>query len=485
MKKALYTLLLLLVLFVIYLLINTFTFKSKQVKFEQVASIEIEDTSVTNFIEALKIKTISPEDIANFDSTSFQTFSDFLAKTYPLSDSLLNKKTFNNYSFLYKWKGTDDHLKPVILMAHLDVVPAIKENLSDWKAQPFSGKVINDTIWGRGAIDDKISVIGLLESTELLLKQGYKPKRTIYFAFGHDEEIGGEYGAKTIANYLKSQNVTAEYVLDEGGSFTRNLVPDIKQDVALIGIAEKGFLSLKLSTNIEGGHSSMPEKESAIDVLASAVSKLKNNPLPSKITPPIEGFITHLGPEMPFVNKLVFANSGIFNPVIRGIYEKKSSSNALVRTTTSPTLFHSGIKDNVIPKNAYAVVNFRLLPGDNYNSIYKHVSTTINDKRINIDTSGFYNEPSAVSSTDSMGFKTVHQTIVQLYPNALVSPYLVVGATDSRHFKDITNNIYRFLPIIISDKNIKSFHGVNERIAISDYKNAINFYVQLIKNSQE
>ena len=390
---------------------------------------------------------------------------------------------FNSFSFLYKWSGSDLTLKPIILMAHLDVVPVIKENTASWKHYPFGGEIINDTIWGRGTIDNKVGVVGIMESLELLLKDGFLPKRSIYIAFGHDEEIGGLNGAKIIAQYLKEEKIEAEFVLDEGGSIVQKLIPGIEKDVAVIGIAEKGFVSLELSVSLECGHSSMPEKETAIDVLSNAIVKLKQNPFPATISPPIEDFIKYLGPEMPFINKLVFANKSIFKSLITGIYEESASGNALVRTTTSPTIFNSGVKDNIIPLSASATINFRIIPKETIATVLDHVNKIINDERITIKTGEFVSEPSKVSSTSSFGYKTLHKTISEIYPTALVTPYLVVAGTDSRHFNDISDNIYRFSPIKINKGNIKSFHGLNERLPVSDFENSIRFYHQLIKNS--
>ncbi|MDH5476282.1 MAG: M20 family peptidase [Cyclobacteriaceae bacterium] len=483
LKKIGLLLLGILFFFIIYLVVNTINFKTTQVKYESIDVLEINSSSVDNFSAALKIKTISPENAVDFDSIQFHNFSDFLENTYPLTNSLLEKKTFNTFSFLYKWEGTESSLKPIVLMAHLDVVPVIEENLSDWKEDPFGGKVVNDTIWGRGTIDDKIGVIGIMESIELLLKQGFVPKRSIYIALGHDEEIGGLNGAKVIANYLKEEGVEAEFVLDEGGVIIQDRIPGIKKDVALIGIAEKGFVSLKLSVKLEGGHSSMPEKETAIDVLANAITKLKKNPFPTKITPPLEKFIENLGPEMPFMNKLVFANKFIFSTLIKKIYEESASGNANVRTTTSPTIFNSGAKENIIPRSAHATINFRVLPEETIASVIERVKEAINDDRIQINSSEFDSEPSQVSSITSFGYATISKTISEINPELLIAPYLVVGATDSRYFNEVSKNIYRFSFITINDKNIKSFHGVNERLPIVDFENAIRFYHQLIKNS--
>lgn len=482
-KKILLGLMLILLLFVAYTLFNTFTFESKQIRSEGVEIGETDPESLKRFAKALQIRTVSPENAIDFDSIQFNAFNEFLKNSYPLVDSLLGHETFNHYSHLYKWQGSNSQLKPGILMGHLDVVPVIEENRKYWKADPFGGEVIKDTIWGRGSIDDKIGVIGLMEAVEQLLATGYQPERTFYLAIGHDEEIGGLLGAKTIAAHLKEQGVVAEFVIDEGGSLTRGMVPGLDGDAALIGIAEKGFVSLYLTVEMEGGHSSMPEKETAIDVMAKAISKLKNNPFPTEVSPALKSFMEYIGPEMPFVNKMAFANSNLFSGVILNAYQSSSSGNAMVRTTTSPTIFNSGVKDNIIPLTARATVNFRILSESSVEEVIKRVSTVIDDDRVRIEQGDFNSEPSKVSDVNALGFRTIQKTISEVFPQALVAPYLVVGATDARHFAGISDQIFRFSPIRISKSNVKSFHGLNERLAVEDFNTAIRFYVKLIQNT--
>ncbi len=471
-----------LLLVVVYLAFNFVTFGSKQITAQSITPIRIDKSAVENFQKAIKIQTVSPENSIDFDSTQFDLFNTFLKESYPMVDSLLEKKVFNSYSFLYQWKGIDPSLKPIILMGHLDVVPVIEANKTDWRREPFGGEIKQDTIWGRGTLDDKVGVISIMEAVELLLKEGFKPDRSIYLSFGHDEELGGEAGAKTIARYLKEQGVRAEFVLDEGGSIVRGLIPGIKKDVALIGIAEKGSVSLDLTVKLEGGHSSMPEKETAIDVLATAIAKVKNNPFPAKITKPMKGFIEQLGPEMTFINKLAFSNQALFEPLIISTYEASTSGNALIRTTTSPTIFNSGVKENIIPLSASATINFRIIPETTVAQVKDRVKNLIADDRIKITLGSFNSEPSKVSNIDSFGYQKIHETIAEIYPDILVSPYLVIAATDSRHFEEVSENIYRFATITINPENIKSIHGLNERIPVQDFENAIRFYVQLIKN---
>lgn len=482
-KKTALFLLIILIIVTAYVMVNTLRMKSRQINEVSAEKFDVSSFSTDHFSRAIQIRTVSPENIEEFDSLHFEEFNRFLATAYPLTDSLLDHKTFNRYSHLYHWKGINPDLKPVILMGHLDVVPVIEENRPFWKEDPFGGEIIQDTIWGRGCIDDKIGVIGIMESVEHLLKEGFQPNRDIYLSFGHDEEIGGQLGARSIANYFREQGIKAEYIMDEGGSLTSGMVPGIQKDVALIGIAEKGSVSLELSVELEGGHSSMPARETAIDVLSGAIYKLKSNPFPAKISPPLEGFLSYLGPEMPFVNKMAFANKDLFQSMIISVYESSPSGNALVRTTTAPTIFNSGVKDNIIPLSAKATLNFRVISGSSIKEVVAYVSSVIDDNRIRIKEGNWNTEPSVVSDTESGGFKTIQKTIAQTYPEALVSPYLVVGATDARHFNDVSDHIYRFLPTKINSSNVKSFHGLNERIAVSEFESAIRFYVQLIRNS--
>ncbi|MDB2673026.1 M20 family peptidase [Flavobacteriaceae bacterium] len=486
MKKSLLFvryLLLLLIVFGLYLGYNTWRFQSNQLQFDPMVTTNIPSTAIEHFAKAIRIKTISPENPADFDSLAFIQFNDFLKNTYPLADSLLEKKRINRFSHIYKWEGSEPSLKPVILMAHLDVVPVSREDLPDWGQPPFAGNIVNDTLWGRGTIDNKIGVIGLMEAVDHLLKNNYQPKRTLYLSFGHDEEIGGLNGAKMIVDYLKKENIQAEFVLDEGGTISQGIIPGIEKNVALIGIAEKGYVSLELSIKKEGGHSSMPEKETAIDILAAAIVKIKTNPFPAKIAGPIEGFIESLGPEMGLLNRIIFANRSLFSSIITAVYEKTASGNALVRTTISPTIFTSGIKDNILPQTAKATVNFRILSGESSAFVIERVKAVIDDPRIQIEKGRMQSEPSKVSSTNSFGYNNIHKTIAQIYQGTLVAPYLVVGGTDAKHFESIASDIYRFSPMVITRGNIKSFHGLNERIAIRDIENGIRFYQQLIQNS--
>jgi carboxypeptidase PM20D1 len=481
-RKILSFIIFIIVAFAAYLLFNTLTFESKQINWAPADKIEIGDSAVMHLAQAIRIPTISHESADDFDSAQFYAFGEYIEATYPLVHEHLQKTVINEFSFLYKWQGSNNALAPVVLTAHMDVVPVPEEDLGKWTVSPFSGEIRDGILWGRGAIDDKVSVIGLLEAVELLLHNGHIPERTIYLAFGHDEEIGGLFGAQAIAAKLKSDGIKPDFVLDEGYSITQGLVPGVLTDVALIGISEKGFASLSLSVEMEGGHSSMPNNETAIEVVAGAITKLEMNPFPAEICEPVRQFIEYVGPEMRMQEKLAFANRNLFESAILDIYQKSGPGRAVVQTTMAPTIFRSGVKDNVIPGSASATINFRILPGTSIEDVILHVKKVIDDPRIQIQLHDFHSEPSKVSSTTSTGYAIINQSIKEIYPDAITVPNLVIGATDGRYYGDICDNVYRFLPILLTQDNINTMHGVNERIPTEEFKDAIRFYVQLVKN---
>lgn len=472
----------LILLLLIVVLFKTFSYKPKQLQLDAIVPVIISENSVQHLSDAVKIKTISYDEPSKFDSAAFSQLISFLKKTYPLSDSLLDKKIINEFSLLFKWEGENSLLKPLVLMGHMDVVPVDEEN-KKWDFQPFDGEITDKFINGRGTLDDKVNVIGVLEAVEMLLKEKFTPKRTVYLAFGHDEEIGGENGAKKIAEYLESRQVKAEFVLDEGMVITKGIVPGIKPNVALIGISEKGYLSLELSVETEGGHSSMPAKETPIGILSSAVSKLEKNPMPPSISEPVQHFLDYVGPEMPFFSKLAFSNQWLFKPLIISKYEASNSGNATIRTTIAPTVFKSGIKDNVLLPKASATINCRILPGISSDEVIEHIKKTINDTRVKIKKTGHSNEAAAVSNIHSEGFKQIEKTSRQIFKNTLVAPSLMIGGTDQKHYSKISSDLFRFLPIEVDSEDLKRIHGANERISIANFKDCIRFYRALILNS--
>lgn len=469
---------------IIVIIVKALLFKSLQGKFETPSQIAFGNESVNRLASAVRFPTVSYATDSPVDTAAFKGYMDFLRNEYPLVYSKLGMEVINHFSMLFTWEGMNKSAGAMVLMAHYDVVPP--GDTTYWEKDPFSG--INDGtyIWGRGTLDDKASMISILEAVERLLSEGFVPERTIYLSFGHDEEISGARGAEKIAEALKERGAKVDFVLDEGMAVTKGMVPMIDKPVALIGTSEKGYISVRLFCEMPGGHSSTPEKESALTLIAGAVEKLNKNQMKPQLSGPVKDFIRYVGPEMPFYAKVIFANTWLFKPLLLGIYTGSASGNALVRTTTAPTIINSGVKDNVIPFTAEAVVNFRILPGQSSADVIEHVKRTVDDDRIVIEPSGkFINEPAPYSPANTAGFKTIFTTIRETYPEAVVAPTITLSASDSRHFSVVTENIYRFAPLMMTSEDMARVHGLNERTMITDYLRGISFYYRLIKNSQK
>ncbi len=319
MKKLFRALVIIFALLVLIVIIKTATFSSMQLKPEAIELPAFPDASVEHLSEAITYPTISEAIDSPVDTAAFKGFHKFLMEAYPLIHRDLKKEVFSSFSLLYTWEGSDSRLKPVVLTAHLDVVPT--GELSSWSEPPFSGKNDGTFIWGRGTLDDKSSMISIMEAVEKLLSENYKPERTIYLAFGHDEEIGGLKGAGVMAGELVKRNLDAEFVLDEGYAVTIGMVPMIKKPVALIGTSEKGYLSVSLSVEMEGGHSAFPARESAITLITGALNRIVSNQMKSGISEPVNDFIRYIGPEMPWYARAIFANKWLFKGLILKIYE--------------------------------------------------------------------------------------------------------------------------------------------------------------------
>jgi carboxypeptidase PM20D1 len=478
MKKFLLFLLLVLIALITVLLVNTFAKSSKQNSIDALPAPKVTVANLQHFKQALAYKTISYGDPLKFDSSQFLGFRKFLEETYPNFHSTLSREIVADYTLLFTWKGKNPTLKPIVFMAHQDVVPIEEGTESLWSVDPFAGEVKEDFIWGRGTTDDKINLISMFEATEKLLANNFQPERTIYFSFGHDEEIGGS-GAVAVAKLLKERGVAAEFVMDEGGIITKSQIPGITKPVALIGTSEKGYLSLVLSVEQAGGHSSMPAPETSIDILTRAIVRLRNKPFEARFSESMNGFIESLGPEMPFVQRMAFANPWLFKGMIIGIYEKSAGGNAMIRTTVAPTIIQAGIKDNVIPTLSTATINFRLLPGDKGEDVIKKVKGIINDDRVSISMyKNSLSEASAVTSMNSIGYQKISTAIKSSYADLLTSPFLMIGATDSRYFGEVSSNIIKFSPMI----DPIGFHGINERVSLESYKTSLWFYEQLLKH---
>ena len=472
MKKIFLSLLVLVLLLVGVLLFNTFTLTSKQVAPIELGEIDISNDVFLHLSEAIQHKTISFSEDAIPDSAIFLGFHAFLEETFPLIHEQLSLTKISTYSLLYTWQGTDATKKPLILMSHQDVVPVDEPTLDKWEAAPFSGTITDTHILGRGTMDDKSSLMAVMEAVEMLLEEGYTPSQTIYLAFGHDEEVGGSNGANKIADYLEAQGVQAAMTLDEGGVVADGMIPGLDKSIAMVNLAEKGFASFRLIVETMGGHSSQPPRENTIGMLAQAIVDLENNQLPYKLVEPVTYQLEYLGPEMPFLQKMAFANPWLLKgPILESLNS---------HTSTAPTIIEGGFKNNVIPTVAEATINFRILPGESIESVKAHIESTINDK-IRVEEVGFLTNPSAVSGIDSAPFQTLQTTIRSVFPEAVVVPGLISGGTDARYFYGISDEVYRFYPIRVNPESMTYFHGIDEKISKENYKEIIEFSYHLIR----
>ncbi|GAC16275.1 M20 family peptidase [Aliiglaciecola lipolytica] len=484
MKKLITILLLGLLILAAVLWIRAETvFSDNQLQVEQSKQVMPLDpeAAVLRFARAIQFKTISYDDPEQVDDQPFIELRQHIQQSYPLVHQVAQQKTFSQHSLLYYFPGTDSSLKPALFMGHMDVVPVDDVTLSKWQQPPFSGAVVDDVIWGRGTIDDKVTVFALLESMEMLLQQNKPLKRGIYLAFGHDEEVGGTLGAVKIAEYLEQQNLEFEFVLDEGGAITEGIMSGIDKPVAIIGIAEKGFVNLKLTVNSEGGHSSQPPDHTALGILSEAIVKVENAPFDTDLTYSKKTFDA-VANHAPLTSRLPMANLWLLEPVVKNAMLKAPSTAAGIRTTIAATMANGSSKSNILPTQASAVINFRIMPRESINTVKQHVINAIDDERV-VVTDFMGVEPSGVSPTDSMGYRLIEKHIRQQNNDVLVAPYLVMGGTDSRYYTGLSDNIYRFMMVRLDSEGLKRFHGINEQLPVDDYLNAISFFYAMLEET--
>jgi carboxypeptidase PM20D1 len=446
-----------------------------------VEAIEVDaEKVVQNLAGALRFPTISVVDKKVSGYIPFLDQQRYLEQTYPLVHSRLQRRRIMDYALLYSWTGSNSNLEPVVLMAHQDVVPVEEETLSEWEHPPFDGVVADEFIWGRGALDMKSHMIAILEAVEHLLAEGFKPERTVYLAFGHDEEIGG-HGAREIANFLNDQGIHPAAVLDEGGSLVEGILPGIKEPVGLVGIAEKGYVTLQLTAEATPGHSATPPRETAIGILAKALAFVEAAPQPTSLAS-AQMLFRGLGPVLPFTLQFALANLWLFGGLVRRNLEKSPPTYAMIHTTSAPTIFKAGVKENVLPASATAMVNFRLMPGDTIATVCERVRKIIDDDRVKFEPmQNFISEPSTFSSTDSPQYQALTRTIREMFDGVVVAPMLVLGGTDARNYHPLCDNVYRFSPMTLNTEDRKRVHGNNERIAVDEMALMVQFFARLIQ----
>src|SRR5438132_1952998 len=377
------------------------------------------DRVAEHLAAAIRFRTVSHQDPSEDDRAQFVGLRAFLARTYPKVRRSLVRELVNGDGLLYTWKGADASAKPALLMAHQDVVPIEPGTEGRWAHPPFGGVIADGFVWGRGALDDKASLVFLMEAVESLLAEGFRPPRTVYLASGFDEEVGGLEGAARIAALLARRGVRLDYVLDEGRFVSQGVVPGVQEPVASIGIAEKGYVSVELVAEPEGGQSSRPPPATAIGLLAAAIDRLQRHQMPARLHGAPRRELQALASHMPFGQRVMLSNLWLFEPLVVRALEKAPTTNALVRTTTAPTILQAGVKENVLPSKARAVVNFRILPGRTVGRVLTQLGRVVADARIKAArTERMRSKPYPESTTTSPANQVWDKTIRALFPGA-------------------------------------------------------------------
>lgn len=467
--------------------VNTLRKGSRQLDVPALTPLVVDATDAAARLgEAVRLRTISSREDASLNADQFRQLHNLLQTRFPKTHATLKREVIGDLSVLYTWEGSNPKAAPILLLAHQDVVPIAPGTEGDWQIAPFSGETRDGFVWGRGSWDDKGNLMSQMEAVEMLVTSGYKPERTVYLAYGADEEVSGVRGAARIAAVLKERKVHLDFVIDEGLLVLDGILPGLTKPVALLGVAEKGYLSVVLKMSATPGHSSMPPKmgTSAIAMMSAALKRLDDEQLPGGIRGVGGEMFDTIAPEMSGFSRVALSNLWLFGPVVQKQLEAAASTNAMLRTTTALTIVNAGNKENVLPGRAEATVNFRILPGDTKEQIMDHVRKEVTEalgsQRFELLALPGAVNASKVAPTDSAQYRLLNKTVREVFPGVLVAPGLMVAATDSIHYGEISDHIFKFSPVRANAEDLKRFHGTNERLSVANYAEAIRFYHRLI-----
>lgn len=466
-----------LVLLVAIVIMRTVTFKPKAEPVRKVEKIEFDGSSAVENLRALvRCKTVSYRDPALEDDAEFEKLIALLPHLYPTVFKTCTFERLPDRALLFHWKGMHDG-EPAVLMAHYDVVPV---NEAAWEKPPFEAVLEDGVIWGRGTLDTKVTVNGILTAAEHMMNQGFVPQNDIYFAFSGGEEINGK-GAVNIVDYFEERGITPAFVSDEGGAVVQNVFPGVTAPCGLIGIAEKGMIDVEYAAKSGGGHASAPKPKTPVDTLARACCTVVKKPFKAHITAPVAKMFDTLGRHSSFVYRMIFANLWLFSPVLDIICKKSGGElNALMRTTVAFTQMSGSAASNVIPPEAKMVSNIRLNPEDTMDSALEYLRRVINNDDITVTALHGMN-PSRISTTDCDGWEKVKLAVSDTWNGCIVAPYLMVQCSDSRHYGRISDRVYRFSAMDLTSEERATIHGNNERIRVDCACKAVEFYIRLIK----
>ncbi len=431
---------------------------------------------------AVRFETISHQDMAENKPEEWKKLQSWLQSTYPAVHTAMSREIVGKAALLYRWQGSDPAAQPIVVMAHQDVVPVTAGTEKDWKYPPFSGQIAENAVWGRGSVDDKGSLIGLFEALEALARQGFKPKRTIILVSGHDEEAGGTGAVAAAASVGKGPK--ALFTIDEGSAIVLD-APMVNAPAILIGVAEKGYGTLKVTANAPGGHSSMPPREIGTVNLAKAVIAINEAQFDSRFEPPVSGMLGVLAQKKGGLAKVMAANQWLFGGILRWQFGKSPSGAAMLHTTIAPTMLQGSPKENVLPQSASALINYRIAPWQMSKDVIERAKSAVGSLPVEITWNKPPREPSPVSSSNSAGWKLVRAAAEADIAGAPVAPYLVVAGTDSHSFTGVSDDVYRFQPLHFAIRETQMIHGTNEHMTIDNLSRMIRFYARLIATAAE
>ncbi|MBD3369425.1 M20/M25/M40 family metallo-hydrolase [Candidatus Fermentibacteria bacterium] len=431
------------------------------------------DEAVQRYSRAIGFRTLSTQEGIP-DRSQFELLHEFLEQAFPLVHGSLRREVVSGLSLLYEWPGRDNDITPVMLTAHQDVVPADE---GSWRHPPFSGRIADGRVWGRGTIDYKLGLMGMLESCEALLRSGFAPRRTLFLAFGHDEEIGGGDGAESMVQLLEKRGIRCAFVLDEGGYV--QTFPWMSVPLATVGLAEKGYATVRLFSRGEQAHASVPPRRTTVGNVCRAVSALEDNQVPISLCEPVEILLETCSGDSRDLGRLRDASAD-YLPEAAELVSSWPGGNALVRTTAAPTVLRGSSKENTLPGLSSALVNFRTVPGQTSGDVLDHVKKVVSDIDVEVELirDASLSEPSEVSSRDAPEYEILLESISRAFPEVGVSPSVFTAATDSRKYHRIADNVYRFEPVDLGKRCMGALHSVDESVAVSNYRAALTFYTE-------
>lgn len=441
------------------------------------AATGVDDRTAERLAAALRCATVS----SDTGPASAETDAEFgklaahLEQCFPLVHAQLELTRFG-HSRLYRWAGGAPGTA-AILLAHLDVVPVDDEQR--WTHPPFAGAVDDEFVWGRGAIDDKSRAMAILEAVEAALANGRQPDRTIFLAFGHDEEALGCDGAARMAAHLRSLQVRADLLIDEGGVVTDGIAPGVRSPTAFLMLGEKGWATVRLAVTDPGGHSSMPGRQTAVGRIARAVARLQDRPMPLRMPPVTADMLARIRPALSTLPRAALGLLPKASGAVARLMAAQPQTEALVRTTTAPTVIRGGVKANVLPQSAEALVNFRILPGDSVSGVLEHCRRVVRDSGIDLELVGMSSEPSDITGPGP-AFDLVAEITRTVVPGAIVTTGIVPGATDSRYYDGLAATRCNFAPVILDAADLKRIHGTDERLSRANYGRLIDFNRRLL-----